>query len=89
MLFNLIDWRCRPTRPAWSPSFIRGMDDKPPIEGVTEGHHGLTHHGRNPAKIEQLRIVERAGNDRVPRFPGFAAQHARKAAKACWTARKC
>lgn len=39
--------------------FIRGMDDKPPIEGVTEGHHGLTHHGRNPQKIEQLRIVER------------------------------
>ena len=39
--------------------FIRGMDDRPPIEGVSEGHHGLTHHGRNPGKIEQLRIVER------------------------------
>ena len=39
--------------------FIRGMDEKPPINGVTEGHHGLTHHGRNPAKIEQLKIVER------------------------------
>lgn len=39
--------------------FIRGMDEKPPIEGVSEGHHGLTHHGRNPQKIEQLRIVER------------------------------
>lgn len=39
--------------------FIRGMDEKPPIEGISEGHHGLTHHGRNPAKIEQLRIIER------------------------------
>jgi len=39
---------------------IRGMDLRPPIEGVTEDHHGLSHHGRNPAKIEQLRIVERA-----------------------------
>ncbi len=39
--------------------FIRGMDERPPIEGISEGHHGLTHHGRNPAKIEQLRIVER------------------------------
>jgi Protein of unknown function (DUF1552) len=39
---------------------IRGMDLRPPIEGVTEDHHGLTHHGRNPAKIAQLRIVERA-----------------------------
>jgi len=40
--------------------FIRGMDDKPPIDGVTEGHHGLSHHGRNPAKIEQLKIIEKA-----------------------------
>lgn len=40
--------------------FIRGMDEKPPIDGITEGHHGLTHHGRNPAKIEQLKLVEKA-----------------------------
>jgi len=39
--------------------FVRGMDLRPPIEGVTEDHHGLSHHGRNPAKIEQLRKVER------------------------------
>lgn len=39
--------------------FLKGMDLKPPIDGVTEDHHGLSHHGRNPAKIEQLRIVER------------------------------
>lgn len=40
--------------------FIRGMDEKPPIDGIQEGHHGLTHHGRNPQKIEQLKIVEKA-----------------------------
>jgi hypothetical protein len=39
--------------------FIRGMDEKPPIDGINEGHHGLTHHGRNPEKIEQLKIVEK------------------------------
>jgi len=39
--------------------FIRGMDLKPPIAGVSEDHHGLSHHGRNPEKIEQLRIIER------------------------------
>ena len=39
--------------------FIRGMDEKPPIDGVNEGHHGLTHHGRNPEKIEQLKVVEK------------------------------
>jgi hypothetical protein len=40
--------------------FVRGMDLKPPIPGVNEDHHGLSHHGRNPAKIEQLRIIETA-----------------------------
>jgi len=39
--------------------FIRGMDEKPPIPGIEEGHHGLSHHGRNPAKIEQLKIIEK------------------------------
>lgn len=32
----------------------------PPIPGVTEGHHNLSHHGKDPKKIEQLKIVERA-----------------------------
>src|SRR5262249_31958449 len=39
--------------------FIKGMDEKPPIPGINEGHHGLTHHGHNPSKIEQLKIVEK------------------------------
>ena len=40
--------------------FIRGMDLTPPIEGVHENHHGLSHHGRNPKKIEELKIIEKA-----------------------------
>ncbi|HYG77036.1 MAG TPA: DUF1552 domain-containing protein [Planctomycetota bacterium] len=40
--------------------FIRGMDLKPPIEGITQDHHGLSHHGRSPEKINELRIIERA-----------------------------
>lgn len=39
--------------------FIKGMDEKPPIPGVSEGHHGLSHHGRNPEKIAQLKIIEK------------------------------
>ncbi|MBA4189650.1 MAG: hypothetical protein C0467_16825 [Planctomycetaceae bacterium] len=39
--------------------FIKGMDEKPPIPGIEEGHHGLSHHGRNPAKIDQLKIIEK------------------------------
>jgi hypothetical protein len=40
--------------------FIRGMDLKPPLPGVDEDHHGVSHHGRNQAKIDQLRIIEKA-----------------------------
>lgn len=30
----------------------------PPIEGVTQDQHNLSHHGQDSAKIEQLKIVE-------------------------------
>lgn len=39
--------------------FIRGMDLKPPIAGITQDHHGISHHGRDQAKIDQLRIIEK------------------------------
>lgn len=35
-----------------------GVQAKPPIPGVTEGHHPLSHHGKDPEKIEQLTIIE-------------------------------
>lgn len=59
IMLNLIRLALRTDSTRVATLFIRGMDEKPPIPGVTEGHHGLTHHGRNPAKIEQLKIVER------------------------------
>lgn len=30
----------------------------PPIDGVQEGYHTVSHHGQNPQKIEQLAIIE-------------------------------
>jgi len=35
-----------------------GSTFAPPIEGVTLGHHDLSHHGKEPAKLDQLKIVE-------------------------------
>ena len=32
----------------------------PPIEGVSQGYHNLSHHGQDPEKIEQLSLVETA-----------------------------
>jgi hypothetical protein len=30
----------------------------PPIEGVSEGYHNLSHHGQDPGKIAQLTLIE-------------------------------
>ena len=40
--------------------YIRGSDAKPPIEGVDQGHHDLSHHGRSEEKIAKLKIIEKA-----------------------------
>ncbi len=37
---------------------LLGTSLVPPIPGVTDGHHNLSHHGQDPAKLDQLRKVE-------------------------------
>ncbi len=37
---------------------LLGTSGVPPIPGVSQGHHDLTHHGQDPAKITQLKILE-------------------------------
>ena len=37
---------------------LSGSTYAPPIPGVNLGHHDLSHHGKDPGKLEQLRIVE-------------------------------
>jgi hypothetical protein len=37
---------------------LLGTSGVPPIPGVTMGHHDLSHHGKDPAKIAQLKTVE-------------------------------
>jgi hypothetical protein len=37
---------------------LAGSTYVPPIEGVTLGHHDLSHHGKDPGKLAQLKIVE-------------------------------
>ncbi len=59
LLFNLTRLALQTDSTRVVSIFIRGMDLKPPIPGVSEDHHGLSHHGRNPAKIEQLKIIEK------------------------------
>jgi hypothetical protein len=37
---------------------LPGSTYAPPIPGVTLGHHDLSHHGKDPKKLEQLKLVE-------------------------------
>ena len=37
---------------------LAGSTYVPPIAGVSLGHHDLSHHGKDPGKVQQLKIVE-------------------------------
>lgn len=37
---------------------LLGTSLVPPIQGVSDGHHNLSHHGQDPAKLDQLKRVE-------------------------------
>ncbi len=37
---------------------LLGTSSVPPIPGVNQGHHDLSHHGQEPAKIAQLKTLE-------------------------------
>ena len=37
---------------------LAGTTYVPPIQGVSLGHHDLSHHGKDPGKLEQLKTVE-------------------------------
>jgi len=37
---------------------VQGRGDVPVIPGVSVDHHGLSHHGQDPEKLQQLKLVE-------------------------------
>lgn len=37
---------------------LAGATSAPPIPGVTLGHHDLSHHGKDPGKLAQLKLIE-------------------------------
>ena len=37
---------------------LGGTSTVPPIKGVTMDHHNLSHHGKDPGKLAQLKIIE-------------------------------
>jgi hypothetical protein len=60
LLFDLIPLALQTDSTRVVSMELSGDDYVIPIPGVTMGHHALSHHGQEPAKIEQLRRIEEA-----------------------------
>jgi hypothetical protein len=60
LLFDLVPLALQTDSTRVVSMSVSGDDYVIPIPGVTRGHHALSHHGQEPTKIEQLRLVEEA-----------------------------
>ena len=47
---------------------IRGVAQVPPIDGITADWHNLSHHGKDPEKIAQLKVIELKQMDLLREF---------------------
>jgi hypothetical protein len=60
LMFDLIHLALQTDSTRLVTLLLLGTSLVPPIQGVNLGHHDLSHHGQDPAKIAQLRTVELA-----------------------------
>jgi Protein of unknown function (DUF1552) len=60
LLFDLIPLALQTDSTRLVTIMLQGANSVPPVPGVTIDHHNLSHHGRDPAKIQQLRLIEEA-----------------------------
>ena len=58
LLFDLIPLALQTDSTRLITIFLQGANSVPPVAGVTIDHHNLSHHGRDPEKIKQLRLIE-------------------------------
>lgn len=60
LLFDLIPLALETDSTRLITVMLQGANSVPPVPGVSIDHHNLSHHGRDPAKIQQLRLIEEA-----------------------------
>lgn len=71
LMFDLIHLALQTDSTRLVTLLLLGTSLVPPIRGVSLGHHDLSHHGKDPNKIEQLKKVERA---KMEAFAGFLSK---------------
>jgi hypothetical protein len=60
LLFDLVPLAFQTDSTRLITIMIQGRGDVPTIPGVKADHHNLSHHGQDPEKIAQLRLIETA-----------------------------
>ncbi len=60
LLFDLIPLALETDSTRLITVMLQGGNSIPPVAGVTIDHHNLSHHGKDPVKIDQLRLIEEA-----------------------------
>lgn len=58
LMFDLVHLALQTDSTRLITLLLLGTSLVPPIQGVSLGHHDLSHHGQDPGKIEQLKQVE-------------------------------
>jgi hypothetical protein len=58
LMFDLIHLALQTDSTRLITLILLGTSGVPPVPGVTLGHHDLSHHGKDPHKIEQLKKIE-------------------------------
>jgi hypothetical protein len=58
LLFDLIHLALQTDSTRLVTVLLLGTSLVPPVAGVSQGHHDLSHHGQDPTKIAQLKLVE-------------------------------
>ena len=58
LIFDLIHLAFQTDSTRLVTNLLLGTSAVPPVPGVSQGHHDLSHHGKDPGKIDQLKLVE-------------------------------
>ncbi len=58
LMFDLIHLAFQTDSTRLVTLLLLGTSLVPPVAGVSQGHHDLSHHGQDPKKLEQLKTVE-------------------------------
>lgn len=74
LMFDLIHLALETDSTRLATLLLLGTSLVPPVPGVSLGHHDLSHHGQDPAKIAQLKLVEMEAMTVFAQFLGKLAQ---------------